>query len=395
MSIRRKGDGGLIALLSLAMAIGLVWSADHFLARPRAQGIGIPNTFVNLTTADADQVNANFAALAANALNRNGGILGGTLNLNGQTLSGAAAPTGAWTFTTAPGFLTPLALASGGTNSTASATNGGVGYGTGTAHAFTAAGTSGQVLTSTGAGAPAFGWVQATATITTTGTQTALALPPGGGPLVIFANNATLLTLQGITAGVDGQTLAIYSVGAGQVDLANQNGSATAALRIINGVTGTISLAPGAGRVLLQYDATTARWRVLQHEQGAWITPTFAAGDYTAATGNFTLAGGDVLSQKYYLRGRQITVAFVLATTTVSATPSALYIGSGAWGGFTTASATLYSFLLYNDNGGGNTQGYVSALGSDTKLALSKNSGNWSTATDTSGFFGQITFEVQ
>lgn len=47
-----------------------------------------------------------------------------------------------------------LAIANGGTNSTATPTAGGAGYGTGTAHAYTAAGTAGQVLTSAGAGAP-------------------------------------------------------------------------------------------------------------------------------------------------------------------------------------------------------------------------------------------------
>jgi hypothetical protein len=49
---------------------------------------------------------------------------------------------------------TPLAIASGGTNSTATPTLGGVGYGTGTAHAYTAAGTAGKVLTSNGSAAP-------------------------------------------------------------------------------------------------------------------------------------------------------------------------------------------------------------------------------------------------
>ena len=48
----------------------------------------------------------------------------------------------------------PLSIASGGTNSSASPTLGGVGYGTGTAHAYTAAGTVGQVLTSNGNAAP-------------------------------------------------------------------------------------------------------------------------------------------------------------------------------------------------------------------------------------------------
>lgn len=47
-----------------------------------------------------------------------------------------------------------LPIANGGTNSTATATNGGVAYGTGTAFAFTAAGTAGQVLTSNGSAAP-------------------------------------------------------------------------------------------------------------------------------------------------------------------------------------------------------------------------------------------------
>ena len=47
-----------------------------------------------------------------------------------------------------------LAIANGGTNSTATATAGGAVYGTGTAYAFTAAGTAGQVLTSAGASAP-------------------------------------------------------------------------------------------------------------------------------------------------------------------------------------------------------------------------------------------------
>ncbi len=50
-----------------------------------------------------------------------------------------------------------LAVANGGTNSTATPTLGGAGYGTGTAHAYTAAGTAGQVLTSAGGAAPVWG----------------------------------------------------------------------------------------------------------------------------------------------------------------------------------------------------------------------------------------------
>lgn len=51
--------------------------------RAAAQGITIPNTFVNGTSADATAVNANFAALANNALNRTGGTMTGTLTTVG------------------------------------------------------------------------------------------------------------------------------------------------------------------------------------------------------------------------------------------------------------------------------------------------------------------------
>jgi len=55
------------------------------------------------------------------------------------------------------GVTGTLPIANGGTNSTSTATAGGVGYGTGTAHAYSAAGTSGQALISAAANAPSFG----------------------------------------------------------------------------------------------------------------------------------------------------------------------------------------------------------------------------------------------
>ncbi len=57
------------------------------------------------------------------------------------------------------GVTGTLPIANGGTNATATPTNGGVSYGTGTAYAFTAAGTAGQVLLSNGAAAPTWGGV--------------------------------------------------------------------------------------------------------------------------------------------------------------------------------------------------------------------------------------------
>jgi hypothetical protein len=94
------------------------------------------------------------------------GANGYLLTSDGTTASWAAAA-GVTSFSAGTTGLTPstgttgavtlagtLAIANGGTNSTATATAGGSAYGTGTAFAFTAAGTAGQVLTSAGASAP-------------------------------------------------------------------------------------------------------------------------------------------------------------------------------------------------------------------------------------------------
>ena len=81
----------------------------------------------------------------------NGGNFDGSSGLtwNGTTLTATNLSAQSLNLTT-----TPLAIASGGTNSTATPTLGGVGYGTGTAHAYTAQGLAGKVLTANGAAAP-------------------------------------------------------------------------------------------------------------------------------------------------------------------------------------------------------------------------------------------------
>jgi hypothetical protein len=95
------------------------------------------------------------------------GTNGYVLTSNGTTASWQAASGGVTTFSGGTTGLTPatatsgaitlagtLAIANGGTNSTATPTAGGASYGTGSAFAFTAAGTAGQVLTSAGSSAP-------------------------------------------------------------------------------------------------------------------------------------------------------------------------------------------------------------------------------------------------
>lgn len=222
-----------------------------------------------------------------------------------------------------------------------------------------------------------------TSTITTTGTAVALALPAGGSAsfdATIFANNATLLTVQGIAAGVDGQHLTIASIGAGQVDFAHQNAGATAANRLINIATSAnTSLAAGAGVATFVYDLTAARWRMVTHEQGAWITPAFAAGDYTAATGNWTVIAGNVAICAYRLSGRTLQIKLNVASTTVSATPASLK--RAIPGGFTSADASgAPAWARIQDNGGTVIQGLMIPTTSSLTFYASVASAGWSTS---------------
>ncbi len=65
-----------VSVLTLVAGLSLV--LEH--GGVQGQGITIPNSFTANTTADPDQVNANFAALANDALNRTGGTMTGTFN---------------------------------------------------------------------------------------------------------------------------------------------------------------------------------------------------------------------------------------------------------------------------------------------------------------------------
>jgi hypothetical protein len=229
-------------------------------------------------------------------------------------------------------------------------------------------------------------------TTTSTGTVNDFALTTGAN--VLRCNNATALTLTGFTAGTDGQSLIVVSIGAGQVNLSHQTGS-TAANQLINFATsGVTPLAAGVGWAQYVYDATTARWRLVSHEQGAWITPTYASGNYTAATGTWTVDSGDVTTQAYWLKGRTLTVAFNLVTTSVSATPVTLNIGNGAWGSFTSAKAVIGTHVNA-DNAAAFAVGYVAAGAGGSILTVNKITGSWATATNTTAANGQITFEVQ
>jgi hypothetical protein len=227
------------------------------------------------------------------------------------------------------------------------------------------------------------------ATTTSTGNQDNFTFSDAD---LLRCNNASLLTLRGLAAGVAGQRLVIVSVGAGQVDLAHQDTNSTNVNRIMNGVVGTISLAPGRGRALLEYDGTTQRWRVIHHEQGAYIAQPFNAGDFTGSGSmTWTVDSGDVDAFIYYLRGNQLSVDFRISNTSVGGTLSNL-LQIKVPGGFTLLSHV--DAIVYAIDAGATPVAALCFEASTTLIAIGKFTGNWSTATNTTKVAGQLTAGV-
>jgi hypothetical protein len=146
--LSNNGAGSLswVSALTTTLANGNIYVGNGGVATP------------TVMSGDATLSAAGVLTIAAGAIS--GGTIG---DITDATITAADLAVGAVDLTTTDvtGIL-PVAL--GGTNSSATPTNGGVGFGTGTAHAYTAAGTSGQLLQSNGAAAPT--WVNAPATIT-------------------------------------------------------------------------------------------------------------------------------------------------------------------------------------------------------------------------------------
>ena len=237
------------------------------------------------------------------------------------------------------------------------------------------------------------------ATTTSTGNQDNFA--PGltfaaGQITTLRCNNASLLTIRGIAGGVDQAILEIVSVGAGQVDLKHQDTNSTAANRLINfATTGPTSLAAGVGTAQFVYDGTTSRWRLLDHEQGDWITPTYGAGNFTGnGSMTWTVDAGDVADYMYYLKGRELSVKIFLAATSVGGTPNT-ELRAACPGGYTIVDA-IPAFCWIRNNS--STAAFSLTNISSGFIAFYTDltgGANWAAATNTTYVSLNTSYQVQ
>jgi len=231
---------------------------------------------------------------------------------------------------------------------------------------------------------------------TSTGTQNAWA-PGITGNTFIDWTGAGDLTLNGIdNAGVILGTVVVIRCNGSSKILANHaSGSAAAGEQLVNYVSSGATPVANTGYAVYVYASSggTNYWQLIGHEQGAWITPTFSAGDFSSDTGSWTVASEDVSTMAYRLSGRMLTVAYTLATTTVGGTPSLLVINGGQIGGFTHTKSIVNPSIV-NDNAGGNVLGYAQTIATSTAIFLSEAVGPWATSNNATYLSGELTFEV-
>ena len=218
-----------------------------------------------------------------------------------------------------------LPIASGGTNSAATPTAGGVAYGTGTAYAVTSAGIAGQVLQSNGSSAPS--WVNAS-----TGTVTAVSVATANGFAGTSSGGATpALTLTTSISGVlKGNGTAISAAVSGTDYVAPGGALSTPSSGILSNCTvdGTNSV----GFRNIPQNIQSANYTLVLADSGKHIY----RGSGTAAT--WTIPANSSVA---YPIGTALTFINLSATSVnIAITSDTMYLSSAG----TTGTRTLAQF---------------------------------------------------
>ena len=186
----------------------------------------------------------------------------------------------------------------------------------------------------------------------------------------------------------EGSLLVIGPVNAARV-VTVKNGSGNIQL-----LAGDYVMSSAYSRLLLMYNGSAWVEIARAGSDGSWTSVSFSAGNFTGnGSMTWTLASGDQTTFAYNLRGKTMTVAWYLVTTTVGGTPNtALQIAIPA---SKTANRTVLTPFYYSDNGTPGV-GFAQVSASGTVIQLFKpDVSNWSAATNATYAYGEITFEVQ
>jgi hypothetical protein len=143
------------------------------------------------------------------------------------------------------------------------------------------------------------------------------------GSDVIRFDTACDVIISGINEGRPSQQTTILSLGLGRVSLLSQSGLSEPANQILTTPRSQVDLAPGVGFARLYYDGVSDLWRVIQHEQGAPLTPNgeffltaFSADGATWTVPDVSQVTGNVFA--YYLKGAMLFMNLRLLNTSVS-----------------------------------------------------------------------------
>jgi hypothetical protein len=178
----------------------------------------------------------------------------------------------------------------------------------------------------------------------------------------------------GLAGGVAGQIVLVKNTGA-KVALFGHNGASSAGNKFFNLATsGPTPVAPG-GWIAYLHDG--AIWQLVGHEQGAWITVTYAAGNFTGSGAmTWAVSLANQVNYSFRLAGRTLAIGLALQATNVGGTADNT-LKTAIPLGFV---ATKYAFAscLINDAGGGFIAGFVQIeIGSQTVDALKYGVTNW------------------
>lgn len=239
-------------------------------------------------------------------------------------------------------------------------------------------------------------WVRTTSTVT--GTQNNLDLSSSSSiqNLYVEWSGASDVTITGVSFPLASSYLYFKNTGTKVAYFSHQSGSSTASNRFTNLVTSsTTPVAPGGW---ISYIHNGTNWILVNHEQGANITPSFNAGDWTGSGSmTVTVASGDVLTDAYRIVGKTMHYWFFLNTITIGGTPSSSILrvipnNYAITSGGTGEGGPMRVF----DNGTYRVGfAFVYTPSSTTQIVFTiLDLSNYAASTNNSGLFGKASFEV-